>query len=92
MMRNGECFALPISGIPTNAKGSLLLPTPTKTDAFASVRTTLKGALACIQHNKHQKRWFYYGIWLHNWNSGGGHPQFAEQMMGFPAGWSDLRE
>jgi hypothetical protein len=91
-MRNGICYKLPTSDSHINANGSLLLPTPTTSDAFASIRTTYKGAMNCIERGKHQTRWFYYGIWLHNLKSGGGHPQFAERMMGFPSGWTDLNE
>lgn len=79
MMHDGECWALRIPALPTSAKGSGLLPTPTAQDAKNSTlppsqrdRDSLPGYLLRL------------GI------AGQLNPVWSEWLMGWPLGWTGL--
>jgi hypothetical protein len=92
MMRNGKCYRLSPLVPRIDASASSLLPTPTKSDGLVSSFTTYQGAAACILSGKHQNRWFYYRTVYSNLKGCYPNPRFTEMMMGFPLGWTDLKD
>jgi len=85
LMLNGTCFRL-LPLVPRNAvKGCSLLPTLTASDAKGARNGTAKGR--SVKDGLTMTDW----LWL-NVGRGMLDPGSAEQMMGFPTGWTDLED
>jgi hypothetical protein len=84
MMRNGKTYQRQPWALPIAENASGLLPTPTKSDAKGSPRNRWNG---------NEKS---HGNLCEVLRDGPNdpiypHPDFVEQMMGFPTGWTDLQ-
>jgi hypothetical protein len=86
LLRDGRVYALPSSEPPTQDEESGLLPTPTASD-FRGGRTPEAGAAAGRSERNNLRD---YCRQVFGWTYP--KPEFAEWMMGFPRGWTDLRE
>ena len=77
MMRNGISYRLPGLAHRTSEKGSLLWPTPVRSDAVGG---------RCYQKPPGREG----GFALKEITPGALNPTWVEWLMGFPPGWTDL--
>lgn len=89
-MQNGALSPLSSSVHLISVKGYGLLPTPAASDGRWGHFCTLKQA---INHMRSPRpaRWIHVALLCTRSSKGWANPRFAEAMMGFPTGWTDLR-
>ncbi len=84
-MRSGVCYQQPMLALPTSEKESGLLPTPMASD--------WKGGTASIRRDTGKQRLDQFRDWcksIHGLTYP--IPEHSEAMMGWPIGWSDLKQ
>jgi hypothetical protein len=89
-MQNGTVYQLPTLGPSTNGTERGLLPTPVASDGKMTYRWSKHLARAKRQSYTAKKICILSAITPLDDPSVCLNPSFAEQMMGFPEGWTDL--
>jgi len=93
IMRNGEIYPLQASGLVIKEKGIGLLPTPRASDGIAWSRKSKTNVQESIQKCLMRFRDVSLPlIWMWNQISARQSIIYTEMMMGYPKGWTDLKD
>lgn len=95
LFSGGACYRQPLWDSATGVIVYGLLPTPVKADGHGFHRVTydssLRRWLSRGARRNLQIHWAQFAVLSKKLSRGIARPQFAEAMMGWPIGWSDLR-
>jgi len=91
IMRNGRIYEQATWVHRTKENGYGLLPTPQAFDGIRFCQITIEDSKYRIM-NGHPYNWGHYLIMKSNIKIGYMNPLLSEIMMGYPIGWSDLKD